>query len=127
MGHLLGLQEYLDEFYNTSIFNKGATSKKKWELHLHTHRIISARVVENLKYDLKVGIDEGENEIIPKVSIKLLYPEELSKAVSSLLTTDKKVKGLGLAPILAPGKRYHIKNKSLFPLMKKKGCVFYPA
>jgi hypothetical protein len=31
MGHLLGLKEYLDEKYNTSIFDQTMDSGKPWE------------------------------------------------------------------------------------------------
>jgi ribosomal protein S1 len=124
MAHLLGLQEYLDELYNISILDQALSSKQPWEFHLHNHRIVKAEVTENLKYDLKVKIEGEGEELMPKVNIKLVYPQELSESVRPLLKMDKKVKKLGLEPILAPGKRYHVKNKSLFPLMKEKKVIF---
>lgn len=124
MAHLLGLQEYLDEFYNISILDQALSSKQPWVFHLHNHRIVKATVTENLKYDIKVKIEGKGEELLPKVNIKLVYPQELSESVRPLLKMDKKVKDLGLEPILAPGKRYHVKNKSLFPLMKEKKVVF---
>lgn len=124
MAHLLGLQEYLDELYNISILDQALSSKHLWVLHLHNHRIVQATVTENLKYDIKVKIEGEGEELLPKVNIKLVYPEELSESVRPLLKTDKKTNELGLEPILAPGKRYHVKNKTLFPLMKEKKVVF---
>jgi sRNA-binding regulator protein Hfq len=124
MAHLLGLQEYLDELYDTSILDQALDSKQPWVFHLHNHRIVQATVTENLKYDIKVKIEGEGEELLPKVNIKLVYPEELSESVRPLLKTDKKTKDLGLDPILAPGKRYHVKNKTLFPLMKEKKVVF---
>ncbi len=125
MGHLLGLQEYLDEVYNTSIFDQAPGSDLKWELHVQKHRIIKARITQVLKYD--VGLDAGGDgeEVLPKVYVKLVYPENLSESVMSAVKIDKKVKELGLEPILAPGKRFHVKNKSLFPLMKERQVVFF--
>ena len=120
MGYLSGLQEYLDKAYHASIFDHAFESKKPWEFHVHTHRIIKGKILENLTYDIKLG-----NELLPKTNVKLLYPEDLSKSVMPLMKLDKKIRGLSLEPIIAPKDRYHIKNKSLFPLMKEKKVVFF--
>jgi hypothetical protein len=32
---------------------------------------------------------------------------------------------MGLEPIISPKKRYHIKNKSIFPLMKERAVLFF--
>ena len=125
MGYLLGLQEYLDQEYHLSIFDHAVESKKPWEIQVHGSRIITALILENQKYDLKISVSEGKSEILPKIQVKLLYPEEVSQAVRSRIRTDKKVKDLKLDPILSPRKRYHIKNKSLFPLMKENQVVFF--
>ena len=125
MAHLQGLQEYLDNSYNISVFDQALSSKQPWELHLHNHRIIKAEVTENLKYDAKVKIEGKGEELLPKVNIKMAYPGDLSESVIPLLKTDKKVMDLGLEPILAPAKRNHVKNKSLFPLIKERKVVFF--
>jgi len=125
MGHLLGLSEYLDEAYHVSVFDQAFSSKQPWEFHLHNNRIIKAEVSENLKYDLNIKIHGETDEVLPKINIKLIYPAEQSDPVRGLLKTDKKVKGLGLEPISSPKDRYHIKNKTLFPLMKERDVVFF--
>ena len=125
MAHLQGLQEYLDNSYNISVFDQALSSKQPWGLHLHNHRIIRAEVTENLKYDVKLKIEGKGEELLPKVNIKIAYPGDLSESVIPLLKTDKKVMDLGLESILAPRKRYHVKNKSLFPLMKERKVVFF--
>lgn len=125
MGHLKGLDEYLDEYYGNSIFDQAYSSNQLWEMHIHSNRIIKADVTENLQFDLNVKIDGGPDEVLPKVNIKLMYPEELSGPVTRLLKTDKKINGLSLEPILAPKYRYHIKNKTLFPLLKERNVVFF--
>ena len=119
MGYLLGLQEYMDESYNLSIFDQVFSSKQLYEFHVHTHRTIRAKIIENLTYDLKINIKAAGNELLPKTHVKFLYPEELAETVRPLLRTDKKTGDLGLEPMPSPQKRHHIKNKTLFPLMKE--------
>lgn len=123
MGKLSGLEEYLDEAYSLSIFDK-AIDSKQWAMHVHGG-IIKAVIIENLRYDIKISTESSGEEVIPKINIKLIYPANLSDSVTPLLTVDKKVKELGLEPISVPGTRYHIKNKSLFPLMKERKLVFF--
>ena len=125
MGYISGLQDYLDKSYNVSVFDEALSSKNQWELHLHNHRIVTARVLKNPRFDLKIGIEGGSDELLPKTDIKFLYPKNLSGSIITLLKTDNKVKEMGLEPIISPSKRHHIKNKSLFPLIKEKQVVFF--
>lgn len=125
MRYLLGLQEYLHENYTRSVFDEALASEEQWELHLHKQRIIKVSIIENLTYDLKVRGDEVHENPIPKTDIKLVYPERLSGEVTPTLSVDKKVRNLSLEPIIAPGERYHVKNKSLFPLMKERRVLFF--
>jgi len=125
MGYLSGLQEYLDEGYNLSIFDQALASGQPWQMHVHGHRIITVKILENLKYDLKVTIEGTGDEILPKTQVKLLYPKDQAGSVTPLIKTDNKVKDLGLDPIISPRNRYHIKNKSLFPLMEERSVVFF--
>jgi len=121
----LGLREYLEENYQTSVFDPALESKEVWEFHLHGRRIVKARVLENLKYDLRLGTGETVEEHLPKTDIKLLYPAARSDAVTPLLKIDRKVRNLQMEPIIPPRMRHHIKNKSLFPLMKERRVVFF--
>ena len=125
MGYLIGFKEYLDECYNLSVFDEAFASQESWEFHIHNHRVVKAEVVENSTYDIKITSGQNGEILLPKTDVKLLYRETLSESIRPLLKIDKKVKGLSLEPILAPGKRYHIKNKSLFPLMKERRVVFF--
>ncbi len=125
MGYLLGLQEYLDENYQLSVFDEALASKDPWEFHIHGRRIVNARVIENLIYDVRLGIEGGGEDLIPKTDVKLLYRRDISETVRPLLKTDNQVRDLGLEPIIPPAKRHHIKNKSLFPLMKEKQVLFF--
>ena len=125
MGSLLGLKEYLAESYNTSVFDQAFESQEPWELHLHNHRIIKSKVQENSRYDLRLSTKETGEELLPKTDVKLLYPSDLSDSVRPLLKTDNKVRDLGLEPIISPRIRHHIKNKSLFPLIKERSVLFF--
>ncbi len=128
MGFLSGLQEYLDDNYHKSVFDQAFESKETYEFHLHGHRIVKATVIENLKYDLSLHTAEitpfGVTHL-PKTDLKLVYPTELSDAVRLLLKEDRKVRDLQLEPIIPSRKRHHIKNKSIFPLMKERQVVFF--
>jgi hypothetical protein len=125
MQYLQGLKEYLDENYNKSVFDEALESQEPFILHLHDDRAKAGKIIENLTYDLNFHPEDSDPEIIPKVHVKFLYPQSSMEAVRPLLKKDKKVRDLGLQPILAPGKRYHIKNKSLFPLMKERRVLFF--
>jgi hypothetical protein len=125
MGYLIGFKEYLDECYNLSVFDEAFASKELWELHIHNHRVVKAEVVENSTYDIRISSGQTGEILLPKTDVKLLYRETLSESIRPMLKTDKNVERLSLEPILAPGKRYHIKNKSLFPLMKERRVVFF--
>jgi sRNA-binding regulator protein Hfq len=125
MGHLEGLPEYLDEAYSRSIFDEAQSSGEGLVLHLHGRRTIRAAILENLKFDIKVRTEQGQNEKIPKIQVKLLYPEAYASKVNPLIKIDKKIEALKLEQILAPGKRFHVKNKTLFPLMKEKQVLFF--
>lgn len=125
MGSLLGLQEYLDQNYHISVFDQAFESKEPHQFHLYGHRIVTATITENLKYDLALRTsDTGEIEL-PKTDVKLVYPAVLSEAVAPFLKMDPNVRDLHLEPIIPSKKRHHIKNKSLFPLMKERQVVFF--
>lgn len=125
MGYLLGLKEYLDEAYNSSIFDQALDCKQPWEFHLHVYRVARATILENLTYDLKVNIKGRGEEVLPKIQIKFLCQADVAESVRPLIKIDEKIKALGLGPILSPARRFFIKNKSLFPLMKEKQVVFF--
>jgi hypothetical protein len=125
MGYLAGLEEYLREFYNKSIFEQVVDSGEPWEFHLHGRRTIKGRAFENLTYDIKVETEAQQEQVLPKVEIKLLYPAFLDESVQPLIKTNEQALKLGLGPILSPRHRYFVKNKSLFPLMKDREVVLF--
>jgi len=125
MGFISGFQEYLDQNYATSVFDEACESKQPWEFHLHGHHIIRAEIFKNLVYDLKIKSHDTEESVLSKTDVKIFYPLDISEKLRPLIKTDPKVLKLSLEPIIAPGLRHHIKNKSLFPLMKERQVVFF--
>jgi len=124
MGSLLGLQEYLEQNYSISVFDQALESKEAYAFHLYGHRIVKATIAENPKYDLTLVTAETGEMRLPKTDVKLLYPASLSGEIEPLLKVDTQVRDLHLEPIIPARKRHHIKNKSLFPLMKERQVVF---
>jgi hypothetical protein len=124
MSHLVGLQDYLDQHYQRSVFDEAYDSGMPWEMHVHGHKILGVRILENLPYDVKADV-EGTPQLIPKTDIKLIYPATVAQQVRPLIKAEKKVVHLGLLPIRSPSRRHHVKNKSLFPLMKDREVLFF--
>lgn len=89
MGSLLGLQEYLDEKYDASIFNQAMASAKPWEFYLHGRRTITATVLENGKWNLTVNAVDNGKEEIQKVQVKYLHPSDLSLPPPALCSLRK--------------------------------------
>lgn len=125
MGQLVGLQDYLDKHYQHSVFEEAKDSALPWEIHVHGHRILNVRILENLVYDVRAHVEGEEPQLIQKTDIKLLYQAGAAEQVRPMIKTEKKVMDLGLLPIRSPSRRRHIKNKSLFPLMKEREVLFF--
>lgn len=125
MGYLDGLQDYLDEYYNLSVFDRALESKTNWVLHLHNRGLVRAEILENLTYDVRCHVAGEGEQTIQKVEVKCLYPSESSDTIGPMIKKDKKVEALALEPLFSPHKRFFIKNKTLFPLMKEKEVLFF--
>lgn len=125
MGYLRGLSEYLEKEYACTVFDTASQSGHPWELQLHGSKVITATIVRSLKYDLEILSSDISDKILPKVNIKFLYPAAAGDQVRPLIKIDKTVKALNLEPIASPRERYHIKNKSLYPLMHERTVVFF--
>ncbi|MBF0288034.1 MAG: hypothetical protein HQM14_09470 [SAR324 cluster bacterium] len=123
MGYLLGLKEYLSDGYNYSIFQQALDSADMWALHLHGNRVVQAKIVEDLTYDVKLALDNKKTEELSKIQIKCLYPVNLMEPIKAMLTMNEQVQAMEIEPIVKPQDRYVIKNKSLFPLMKQQQNV----
>ena len=117
------LKTYLEENYNKSVFDQMEKDQEPWILYPHGNRILSGRVKTNKKYDIIFQPETGKEEEIPKTDIKYLCLKKDENALK--IRIDKKVKEKKLEPIRSPGERNHIKNKTLFPLMKERALLFF--
>lgn len=125
MKHLAGYREYLSACYDQSIFQRALAAGDLWEFHLHARRVERLRVKTNLTHDLQVDSGGRSLEDLPKLHVKLMYPAAHSAAVAPLIKFDPNVSALQLQPVLSPAARHHVKNKSLFVLMKDREVVFF--
>ena len=125
MKHLAGLRDYLSAGYDQSVFERALAAQDLWACHLHTHRTQRLRVTANLTHDLRVSVEGEGQEVLSKLHVKLLYPASQAAATAPLIKTDARVRAQGLKPILSPAARHHVKNKSLFVLMKDRDVVFF--
>ena len=123
--HLVGFREYLNAGYGHSVFEQALAAQDLWECRLHTHRLERLRVTANLTYDLQVDAGGETPEDLPKLHVKLMYPAAQAAAVAPLVKTDPRIRGQELQPIPSPAARHHVKNKSLFVLMKDRDVVFF--
>ena len=122
--HLAGFREYLNTAYERSVFERALAAQDLWACHLHTHRMARLRVTADLIHDLQVDVEGEGPEDLPKLHVKLLYPAAQA-AAASLIKLDSRVRAQGLKPILSPAARHHVKNKSLFVLMKDRDVMFF--
>lgn len=125
MGYLRGFNEYLDAHYNESLFDQAVGDGNAWETHIHGHRVVEVRVLENLTYDVRVDVENSGVEILPKIHIKFLYSSEIADAVKPLIRENKAVKSLAVGPHFSPRYRNHVKNKTLYPLMEERDVLFF--
>lgn len=125
MGSLTGLHEYLGEHYSRSLFEQIAGTQEVHCLRIHGRQTVCGRVLEDMTYDISFQSREGVQEILQKTSILYLYPIGIRDSLAKLVKTDPEVEKLGLQPIIPAAPRNHIKNKTLFPLMKERTVVFF--
>jgi sRNA-binding regulator protein Hfq len=130
MYRIIGFDDYLEQNYKRSTFAEFLASGACSCFHLHGGEILTARIVENRVYDFDALAEEMDPDASPrsrtiaKLDAKFMYPAEFHEQVEKFLKTDNKVAKLGLPPIAMPSERHHIKNKTLFPLMKERTVIF---
>ena len=125
MKHLAGFRDYLNTAYEHSVFERALVAQDLWACHLHTRRMTRLRVTANLTHDLQVNVEGEGPEDLPKLHVKLLYPAAHAAVVAPLIKSNPRVRAQGLKPILSLAVRHHVKNKSLFVLMKDRDVVFF--
>jgi sRNA-binding regulator protein Hfq len=125
MGYLKGLDEYLEEGYEKSIFDFTSESGEPYIFHVHGLKVLNARIKDITRYDLILKFENGNEELLPKIQIKFTYPAQFTSASEKMIKSDKKLKEMKLEPIYSPRHRHFVKNKSLFPLMKDRQVLFF--
>lgn len=125
MNDSTGLNEYLKDNYEKSVFDAALNDSSPWVYHLHGREIVQARLVRNDTYDIVLSIDSQPAREIGKTSIKLLYPVVYAQAAGKLLKMDPKVQARRIEPIISPKLRHHIKNKTLFPVIQQRTVLFF--
>ena len=124
MGFLIGLDKYLAENYDRSVFDESAGLEGHWVLHTHGGCIEKGHIAENRRFDIVLKDLEGREKLIPKITVKFLFHSRFAPDVGALIKLDEKVKAMALPPILPPAARHHVKNKTLYPLMKERRVVY---
>ena len=122
MKMLQGFSEYKKENYHRSCFTELIQSQEKALLFCHDGQLLEAEIAQETPFDL---ILSNGQEPLPKVAVQACARASEKKALAKLIKWDSKVKEDHNAPILAPGERYFIKNKSLYPLMKEREVLFF--
>jgi len=117
MGYLRGLSTYLNQNYRRDLFTEFKENNSFLEFHLAGHKKKLAYIAANKRYDLVLKEVSSKLITIPKVHVKFFYPSELAEKVNPLIKIDEQVRGRNLQPIFNPTRRFHIKNKNLYPLM----------
>lgn len=120
MGYLRGLSSYLKENYRRDVFAEFQDNDSFLEFQLAGHKKKQAQIAANKRYDLILKDAHNKLITIPKVHVKFYYPRELSKKVEKLVRVDEQVRSRNLQPIFNPTRRFHVKNKNLYPLMMLK-------
>ncbi len=120
MGYLRGLSTYLKENYRRDVFGEFKDNNTLLEFQLAGHKKKWAYIAANKRYDLVLKDVQNKLITIPKVHVKFFYPTDLAKNVEKLVKIDEQVRGRNLQPIFNPTRRFHVKNKNLYPLMMLK-------
>ena len=123
---LSGFTEYKRSHHTQSVFNTAMASNSPWRIHLHGQPPVTARIVENDKYDIVIASEEAGQCTIKKLFVCFLYPPDMQEKILPLIKkTDKKVEKMNLEPTENLKERHFVKNKTLYPLMKEREVLFF--
>ncbi len=122
---LEGLQGYLEKHQKDSIFEREAGRDSSWCLFLHGSQRKQGRILSNQTYEIELMTPGGVVEQVHKVNVKLICEASKEEEVIGLSKTNEALKAAPEGPHFGPRYRHHIKNKTLFPLMKRKEVLFF--
>ncbi len=120
MGYLRGYSNYLIHNYRRDVFGEFFKNQQTLEFHIAGHKKIKANIAMNKRYDVVLNMETGQTVTLPKVRLKFFYSAELSEKVKPLITIDEQIRARNLQPIFNPTRRFHVKNKNLYPMMMLK-------
>lgn len=123
---LAGLKSYLETNYEKSVLDEANSRLEILNFYCHANESFNATVKENMKYDVLLKIEgSGEEKLVTKHDIKFLHSEQVSDSVSTQVKIDQQVKKMRLEPTENLALRNHVKNKSLYVLMKEREVLFF--
>lgn len=122
---LAGLAAYLEENRDRSFFEETVGADRTWCFFLHGNQVRTGRVEANEKYEFDLRNEEGGTERIHKVHVKCACAAELREDVVRQMKREDPVSAKPEGPHFSPRYRHHIKNKTLYPLMKRKEVLFF--
>lgn len=125
MKKLVGLNEYLKQNSEKSFFDSEDAAKEFHDYHIHGQKVISAKVIENYPFDVSLIAENGQNFQLKKLEIKFITETSNREKVLRQIQVNNHVRKMNLKPILSNKHRNHVKNKSLYPLMKDKVVLFF--
>ena len=123
MGYLRGLDEYLKQNYDRDVFKEFKLQRALLHFHFAGHQELTRKIKKSMTFDLDLRDREGQIVRYPKLHIKFYYPAKLEQAVKPLIDVNPEVEAMNLEPIRHIPERYHIKNKTLYPLMMERQAV----
>jgi sRNA-binding regulator protein Hfq len=125
MAYLSGLQEYLQEHYFISVYDQALQSGEMYTFHAHGQQIFQGKVIKNDTFDLEIAAAAKQLQRLPKTNIKLIYPSVLQQDIQKQIKIDPQISQKKIPPLVHAKERYHVKNKSLFPLMEERQVLFF--
>ena len=123
MGYLRDFRDYLKQNYDRDLFQEFKIKQELLKFHLAGQQEVRGKIVNNLVFDFEISDETGKIQRIPKLTVKYFYPAPLDEKVSLLIDVNSEIADQHLQPIIKPHLRNHVKNKTLYPLMKEHEAV----
>lgn len=101
-------------------FTEGQKSGDSLVLGLHGHRVVRTPILENLKYDIKIRVEEAE-QVVPKHEVKYLYRPRAEKAIFKALKVDKALAEAKAGPIIKIAQRFRLRDDQLQRVLDQQG------
>lgn len=123
MGYLRGFDDYLKRNYDRDVFKEFKMRGSLLHFHLFGHEELTRKIRKSVTFDLDLADRRGQVRRYPKLHVKFYYPAKLEEEVKPLIDVNPQVEAMKLGPIRHIPERYHVKNKTLYPLMMERQAV----